>query len=74
MEENNSDLTKAFNPDLWFAFGYFTAIIVMYLTEKIAKYLSSEAVVYTMPPSQNGNASSIGETVITLEKETADNE
>jgi hypothetical protein len=73
MEEKNT--AKAFNPDLWFALGYITALVVMFATEKIARWLSSEAIVYTIPPaSENGATSETGETVTSLVKEGAESE
>lgn len=73
MDEENTG--KPFNPDLWFALGYITALVVMYATEQIARWLSSEAIVYTIPPSsENGKASDTGETVTSLVKEAVESE
>lgn len=75
MEEN--DTTKAFNPDLWFALGYITALVVLFATERIAKWISSEAIIYTIPPtpsSENGKHSETGEEVTSLVKEYTEHE
>lgn len=53
--------------------GYLAFYLGVYLIKELSK-LTGEAIVYTMPPSRNGNASTTGETVVTLEKETAENE
>lgn len=74
MEEGKSN-AQVSNADLWFAIGYITALVVMYLTSKLADYLSSEAVVYTIPPSsENGAKSETGEKVTSLVKEYTEHE
>jgi hypothetical protein len=72
MEETS----EKFNQAIWFAIGYFAALLIELAAEELIRFLNKA--VTTTPPalafSENGTTGVKGETVTSLVKEPIENE